>query len=105
MIVEFEEEYLRYLYTKGECSDKKHCYRIDIIKRYKRGIDYLKWASRKEDLFRINSLNLEALKGNKVGRFSIKVNDQYRIEFTMRETDEEPILTICNIVELSNHYD
>ena len=105
MIVECEEEYLRDLYTKGECSDKKHRYRIDIIKRYKRGIDYLKWASRKEDLFRINSLNFEALKGNKVGRFSIKVNDQYRIEFTMRETDEEPILTICNIVELSNHYD
>ena len=105
MIVEFEEEYLRDLYTKGECNDKKHRYRIDVIKRYKRGIDYLKWASRKEDLFRINSLNFEALNGNKAGRFSIRVNDQYRIEFTMRETIEEPILTICNIVELSNHYD
>ncbi len=105
MIVEFGEEYLRDLYTKGECNDKKLRYRIDIIKRYKRGVDYLKWASRKEDLFRINSLNFEALKGNKVGRFSIKVNDQYRKEYTLRETTEEPILTICNIVELSNHYD
>ena len=53
MIVEFGEEYLRDLYTKGECSDKKHRYRIDVIKRYKRGIGYLKWASRKEDLFRL----------------------------------------------------
>jgi proteic killer suppression protein len=105
MIVEFEEEYLRDLYTIGVSNDKKRRYRIDVIKRYKRGIDYLKWASRKEGLFRINSLNFEALKGNKVGRFSIRVNDQYRIEFTMRETTEEPILTICNIVELSNHYD
>ena len=105
MIVEFGEEYLRDLYTKGECSDKKHRYRIDVIKRYKRGIDYLKWASRKEDLFRINSLNFEALRGTKAGRFSIRANDQYRIEFTMQETNEEPILTICNIVELSNHYD
>lgn len=105
MIVEFEEEYLRDLYTIGVSNDKKRRYRIDVIKRYKRRIDYLKWASRKEDLFRINSLNFEALKGNKVGRFSIRVNDQYRIEFTMRETTEEPILTICNIVELSNHYD
>ena len=87
MIVEFEEEeYLRDLYSKGECSDKKHRYRIDVIKRYNRGLDYLKWTSRKEDLFRINSLNFEALKGNKAGRISIRVNDQYRIEFTMRET-------------------
>ncbi|MDE6304049.1 MAG: type II toxin-antitoxin system RelE/ParE family toxin [Paramuribaculum sp.] len=105
MIVEFAKEYLRDLYTKGVCSDKKYRYRIDIIKRYKRGIDYLKWASRKEDLFRVNSLKFEALKGDKTGRFSIRVNDQYRIEFTIRETAEEPILTICNIVELSNHYD
>ncbi len=105
MIVEFEATYLRDLYTMGRSSDKKHRYRPDVVKRYKRGIDYLKWATRKEDLFRLNSLNFEALKGNKAGRFSIRVNDQYRIEFTMRDTDEEPILTICNIVELSNHYD
>lgn len=105
MIVEFGEEYLRDLYTKGECRDKKHRYRIDVIKRYKRGIDYLKWTSRKEDLFRINSLNFEALKGDKYGRFSIRVNDQYRTEFTLSENADEPILTICKIVELSNHYD
>lgn len=105
MIVEFGETYLRDLYINGKYDDKKHRYRIDVIKRYKRAIDYLKWASRKEDLFRINSLNFEALKGDKTGRFSIRVNDQYRIEFTMRETKEEPILTICTIVELSNHYD
>lgn len=105
MIVEFGEEYLKNLYIKGICDDKKHRYRPDVIKRYKRAVDYLKWASRKEDLFRVNSLNFEALKGNKSGRFSIRVNNQYRIEFTMHETIEEPILTICNIVELSNHYD
>lgn len=105
MIVEFAEEYLRDLYSKGYCSDKKHRYQIDVIKRYKRGIDYLKWASRKEDLFRINSLNFESLKGDKSGRFSIRVNDRYRIEFTMRENLEDPILTICNIVELSKHYE
>lgn len=69
MIVEFGEEYLRDLYTRGECNDKRHRYRIDVIKRYKRGIDYLKWAARKEDLFRINSLKFEALKGSKAGRF------------------------------------
>lgn len=105
MIVEFEEEYLRDLYTKGECNDKKHRYRVDIVKRYKRCIDYLKWASCKEDLFRINSLKFEALKGDKSGRFSIRVNNQYRIEFALIEILDEQILNICNILELSNHYD
>ncbi|MEZ3550063.1 MAG: type II toxin-antitoxin system RelE/ParE family toxin [Muribaculaceae bacterium] len=105
MIVEFAEEYLRNLYIKGESNDKKYRYQPNVVKRYKRAVDYLKWVSRKEDLFRINSLHFEALKGNKTGRFSIRVNDQYRIEFTMTENADEPIMTICNIVELSNHYD
>ena len=104
MIVTFEEDYLKGLYTEGGCNDKKHRYQPDIIKRYKRCVDYLKAASRKEDLFLINSLNFEALQGDKEDRFSIRVNDKYRIEFTLSETIEEPILTICNIVELSNHY-
>ncbi|MCH5236928.1 MAG: type II toxin-antitoxin system RelE/ParE family toxin [Muribaculaceae bacterium] len=104
MIITFEEDYLKDLYTEGSSSDKKHRYQPEIIKRYKRCVDYLKSATRKEDLFRINSLNFEALHGDKEGRFSIRVNDKYRIEFTLSETIEEPILTICNIVELSNHY-
>lgn len=37
--------------------------------------------------------------------FSVRVNDKYRIEFTLNESSEEHLLTICNIVELSNHYD
>lgn len=106
MIVEFAKEYLRDLYTKGSSSDKKHRYQPDIIRRYKRGVDYLKWATRVEDLFRINSLNIEALKGDKSGRYSIRVNNQYRIEFTMTETsDASVVMTICNIVELSKHYE
>lgn len=104
MIVEFEKDYLRDLYSKGSCHDKRHRFSPDIIKRYKRGIDYLKWASRKEDLFRINSLNFEALKGDRSGLFSIRVNNQYRIEFKISKNTDDPILTICSIVELSNHY-
>ena len=61
MVVEFGEDYLKELYVHGESSDKKHRYMLDVIKRYKRAVDYLKWASRKEDLFRLNSLNSEAL--------------------------------------------
>ena len=87
MIVEFEKEYLCDLYTNGKCSDKKHRFSSDVINRYKKGIDYLKWASRKEDLFRINSLNFESLKGEKSGLFSVRVNAQYRIEFKITEDE------------------
>ncbi len=44
------------------------------------------------------------LKHNNQRISSIRVNDQYRIEFTIRQGSLETIVTICNILELSNHY-
>lgn len=102
MIVVFGKEYLEELYVTGK-SDKKHRFQPDIVKRYKQKIDYLKQANNIEELFLLKSLNYEVLSGDKKGVSSIRVNDQYRIEFIV-ETTDEPIITICKIVELSNHY-
>jgi len=105
MIVTFEEEYLKELYKKGRTSNKKYRFQPDIIKRYIRQIDTLISAPNKETLYKINSLHFKALQGDKKGRFSIRVNDQYRIEFTMDDALDKPSVTICNIVELTNHYE
>ena len=104
MIVTFDKEYLVELYTKGKSKDKKHRFQPEVIKLYKKRIDTLKKAKRVEDLFVFNSLNYEVLKGDKDGISSIRVNDKYRIEFTVSNNDAETIVYICNILELSNHY-
>ncbi|OJV35115.1 MAG: addiction module killer protein [Bacteroidia bacterium 43-41] len=104
MIVSFEKEYLRDLYEKGKTTDKKHRFQPDIAKRYRERIKTLESAERIEDLFTINSLNYEVLKGDKAGISSIRVNNQYRIEFTVTDNGAEPIVSVCNILELSNHY-
>ena len=103
MIVAFEKDYLRELYETGK-SDKKHRFQPDIVKRYKRGVDYLKQARNIEELFLLPSLHYEVLKGDKAGVSSIRVNDQYRIEFIVEQVSEQIVVTICNIIELSNHY-
>ena len=36
MIVTFDKEYLKELYITGKCSDKKHRFQPDVIKRYAR---------------------------------------------------------------------
>ena len=104
MKVFFNEEYLERLYTEGDTGTKKYRYQPQVIRGYQKGVKYLIQARRKEDLFPFKSLHFEALHGDKEGRFSIKANDQYRIEFTLTETEDEPIATICTIIELSNHY-
>lgn len=51
-----------------------------------------------------NSLRYEKLSGDKEGLSSVRVNDQYRIEFEEIVKDSEIIASICNITDLSNHY-
>ena len=103
MEIIFDKEYLRDLYTSGK-SDKKHRFQPQIIRKYIRIIDLMIELTDITSLLQYNSLNYEKLKGDKVGLSSIRVNDQYRIEFEEQIKDGEIIATICNITELSNHY-
>ena len=88
----------------GKCSDKKHCFQPDIVRRYIDCINTLKNKESIESLYNMKSLHYEVLKGDKAGISSIRVNDQYRIEFTATSDGEDAIVTICSILELSNHY-
>lgn len=104
MEINFEKEYLRELYETGKTKDKKHRFQPSIVSRYQLRIKTLEQANDINELHTINSLNYEVLKGDKAGISSIRVNDQYRIEFTIQKVASESIVTICNILELSNHY-
>ena len=104
MKVAFNEDYLEQLYTKGKADDKKHRFQPQVVRGYQKAVKYLIQATKIEDLFPFKSLHFEALHGDKEGRYSVKANDQYRVEFTLSDTPEEPIVTICTIMELSNHY-
>ena len=101
MEIKFEKEYLRELFYDGVTSDKKHRYQPHIVKKYVRVVNILDSVNKPADLFRYRSLHYEKLIGDKAGLESVRVNDQYRIEF---KSSEEEGITICNIIELSNHY-
>jgi proteic killer suppression protein len=104
VIIEFEKQYLRELYELGKTS-KKHRFQPTVIKQYKNTVDKLRNATRIEDLFPFKSLNYERLVGDRKGLESVRVNQQYRIEFRSRIEGEEPdVITICSLVELSSHY-
>lgn len=104
MIIKYKRDYLKELYEKGRCSDRKYSFQPQIVKKYQKRVDTLMGATRKEDLFPFKSLNFEALHGDKAGLFSIRVDMQYRLEFTLEEISGESMVTICHLEELSNHY-
>jgi proteic killer suppression protein len=84
--------------------DKKHRFQPQIVAKYQKTVAILKSVSRVEDLFPYNSLRYEVLKGDKKGIKSVRINDQFRIEFTTTQAVAETVVTICNIIELSKHY-
>lgn len=103
MIVTFAEDYLCELYSSGK-SDKKHRFQPQIVRKYIRVIDLMISEENVQGLWKYNSLNYERLEGDKQGLSSVRVNDQYRIEFEEKLEDGQTIATICNITDLSNHY-
>ena len=104
MVVTFDKEYLKELYEFGKANDKKHRFQLDIVRRYKRCIDIMIGVPDITLLCKYNGLSFEKLSGDKKDFCSVSVNNQYRIEFTIAEVQGEVMTTICNIIELSNHY-
>lgn len=101
MEIKFEKDYLRELFYDGVASDKQHRFQPEIVRKYVRVVNILDSVNRVVDLYRYRSLHYEKLLGDKNGIESVRVNDQYRIEF---KSSEQEGITICNIMELSNHY-
>ena len=104
MVIEFDKDYLYELYTDGKTSDKKHRYKPEVIKGYQKAVFLLSSANAVSDLFRINALNYEVLKGDKKGISSVRINLQYRLEFIVRDEMNEQIITVCRLLDISNHY-
>ena len=104
MIVTFEHTYLRDLYEKGDSGDRRYRFQPEIVKKYVKVLNIMLHEDNVLGLQRYGGLHYEHLVGDKQGLSSVRVNNQYRIEFTESMTDGATIANICNITELSNHY-
>lgn len=104
MYIEFDKDYLKDLYEKGRCSDKKHRFQPEVVKRYANCVRILLRARNTEMLYQLKSLHYEVLKGDRQGISSVRIDLKYRLEFTVREEKGEEILVICKLLDISNHY-
>ena len=82
--------------------NKKYRFQPQVVQKYQKRIDTLMSATGIEDLFVFNSLNFEALDN---GYYSIRIDYHYRLLFKLREEDNsEKVLTVCIIMDITNHY-
>ena len=102
MEIKFDKEYLEELYEQGRTKNKKYRFQPQVIKKYQKRIDTLAGVTRSEELFTLNSLNFEALEST--DDYSIRIDYHYRLEFRVSNSESEPIVTICLITDITNHY-
>lgn len=104
MKVIFSKDYLKELYTTGKASEKKHRFQPQIIEKYIRILCLMQEQKDISGLMKYGSLHYEHLHGDKEGLSSVRVNDQYRIEFKEETEEGNTFATIVDIEELSKHY-
>lgn len=104
MYIELDKDYLRELYELGRTNDKRHRYQPEVIRGYQKAVFLLSSANSITDLFQNNALNYEVLQGDKKGISSVRINRKYRLEFTVHEVFNEQIITLCRLLDISNHY-
>lgn len=105
MYIRFGEEYLEELFISGKCSDKKHRLQPAVVKNYIKCVRFLSELKQIEDIYPYKGMNFEVLTGDKKGVCSVRINIQYRLEFTL-DTDQavEPVVTVCTLLDITNHY-
>lgn len=103
MEIHFDKDYLSELYYNGKCSDKKHRFQPKVVRNYVKRIITLADAPNIESLFVLNSLNYEVLSGDKADLSSIRIDHKYRLVFKL-EQKEKTTITVCNILDITNHY-
>ena len=104
MVIIFDKLYLEELYVGGKTTNKHYRFQPDIVSRYIKVVNIMKNAGSINDLTRLGGLHYEQLVGDKKGLSSVRVNDKYRIEFIENTEGDKKIATICNIIDLTNHY-
>lgn len=78
-------------------------YPISVTKAFIKKIALLSSLSFIDELTKYHSLHFEKLKGNLIGLFSIRVNDQYRIVFSI-EKESTPLVEIIDIIDLTDYH-
>ncbi len=81
------------------CTDEAHRLGLPIavIKAARRKLIQLEAARDERDIRNLKGLNYKKLQGDREGQRSIRINDQYRIVFTLSEAESPPVITIIEI--------
>lgn len=102
MLVSFTDSYFELLYTGGKVPGKPK-FPPEVIKQFRLRVEQIKNSTSTQELARFRSLHFEKLEPKNAldPIYSIRVNDQYRLEFHL---DSNGKVEVVRIIRMSDHY-
>ena len=97
MKIEYDDEELRRLAEEADFRPRQ--WGRDLVVAYRKKIQVLDSAKDERDLRAMRSLNLEKLKGDRTGQYSIRLNDQFRLILTFRTEDDGRVVVVLELVD------
>ncbi len=101
MKIEYDDEDLRRLAEDAGFRPKQ--WGRDVVVAYRKKLQILDGARNEHDLRAMRSLNLEKLRGDRSGHFSIRLNDQFRLILRFR-TDDDSSGRVVVVLELVDYH-
>ena len=99
MDVEFADKGLELIETEKAVQTKLP---ISVINSARKKLSFIRDAPDEATIRKWKSLHYEKLEGDRKGKYSIKINDQYRIVFKVDNTCSPPKMTVFEITDY--HY-
>ena len=96
MEIEFQNKTLALLLTNRAAETRLP---MAVISSFRRKIGVIRAAPDERTLRNWKSLHYEKLKGGRDGQFSIRLNDQWRIVFTVNTECDPPKMLILEVVD------
>ncbi|NCI46150.1 type II toxin-antitoxin system RelE/ParE family toxin [Sediminibacterium soli] len=103
MNIRFNNEYLEKVFRSQRLPGKPR-FNTEVILAFKKTILKLRSAGSLKELYNLKELNLEALKGDYKGFYSVRVDQKYRLILSVEAGGTIGISEILVIEELTNHY-
>jgi len=93
----FDDPDLKRLYTDGGFPLPRLS--PELITAFRKKVGFLAQATTQQDIRAMRSFNLEKLKGDREGQYSIRLNIRWRLILRFETDEEGPFIAVVEIVD------
>ena len=94
MEVEYDDDDLERLETDSAFNANLS---RDLVKAFRKRMQTIRAALDERDFYPLRGLRFEALKGKRVGKYSMRLNDQFRLIMKLEKRARKTVVIICSI--------